>query len=216
MSRLSKSCADVLESSPFGLSSEKLSLLRREKEQLDDGALVGLTLSGDARAYETLVRRYQKLVYNVLYQMVRSHEAASDLTQDTFLKAYRALSTFRQEARFKPWLMRIATNGGLNWIRDHKSEESLEGMLEENPLAEPQGRENVEEEVEWRLSQALLSDALSELPARHRHVFILRYQHDMTYEDIAAAVGEPPTTIKSLLFRIRERLRKMLAEKMKV
>ncbi len=188
--------------------------MREQKVDLDDGRLVSHTLKGDGNAFEVLVRRYQKLVYNVLYEMVRNHETAADLTQDTFLKAFRSLSRFRQEASFKPWLLRIATNSGLNWIRDSKNEDSLEELLEENPSAEPAGREDVEAEVAWRLSQAQLSEALTELPVRYRHVFVLRYQHDLSYEDIAAIVDEPVTTIKSLLHRVREKLRKTLLDKM--
>jgi hypothetical protein len=71
----------------------------RIDDSLDDSSLVKACLSGDKRAYEVLLRRYQKLVYNVLYQMVHSHEMAADLTQDTFLKAYRALGTFRTEGK---------------------------------------------------------------------------------------------------------------------
>lgn len=183
-------------------------------QQLDDAQLVRQTLSGEHKAYEVLVRRYQKLVYNMLYQMVPSHETAADLTQETFMKAFRALSTFRQEAKFKPWLLRIASNSCINLLRDRKECDSLEALLEENPQAEPPGRVDVELEVEWKLSQQMLNDALTKLPPRHRQVFMLRYQHDLAYEEIAEVTGEPVTTIKSLLFRIRETLRKNLANMM--
>lgn len=181
-------------------------------DSLDDASLVKACLNGDNRAYEVLLRRYQKLVYNVLFQMVHSHEMAADLTQDTFLKAYRALKTFRVEGKFKPWLLRIATNTCLNAIRDNKEHDSLDDILEENPGAEPAYDEKIEEMVEWRLTHKKLEDALKQLPVRHRQVFILRYQHDLPYEEIAEVSGESVSTIKSLLFRIREKLRKMLAE----
>jgi RNA polymerase sigma-70 factor (ECF subfamily) len=180
----------------------------------DDSRLVSETLSGNLKSYEALVRRYQKLVYNVIYQMVLNHESASDLTQDTFLKAFKALSNFRLEARFKPWLLRIASNGALNYIRDRKEAGSLDEMLEENPASEPASSFDVEREVEWRLSQGMLSDALAQLSPRHRQFFVLRYQHDLSYDDISQITGEPESTIKPLLFRIREKLRKLLAEKM--
>lgn len=180
-------------------------------DDLDDTGLVRLTLSGNKKAYEVLVRRYQKLVYNVLYQMVRSHETAGDLTQETFMKAYRALSTFKLDAKFKPWLLKIATNSCLNMIRDVKESDSLEAMLEENPHAEPPGRQDVEEEVEWRLTQQMLSDALEQVPVRQRQMFVLRYQHDLSYDEISEVCGESVSAVKSVLFRVRERLRKMLS-----
>lgn len=184
------------------------------KAQLDDSSVVGAVLSGDGKSYDILVRRYQKLVYNMLFQMVHSHEMAADLTQETFLKAYRALGTFRREAKFKPWLLRIATNSCLNAIRDSKDHDSLDAIVEENPLAEPVGTIDVEAEVEWRISQQMLVEALSQLKLRHRQIFVLRYQHDLSYEEIAEVSGESISTVKSLLFRIREKLRTILQEKM--
>ncbi|MBY0546644.1 MAG: RNA polymerase sigma factor [Candidatus Obscuribacterales bacterium] len=207
LSQGSKSIWDGVLKKREGLSAFQL-------EEAEDAKLVALTLSGNSKSFEVLVRRYQKLVYNVIYQMIQSHETAADLTQDTFLKSYRALASFRSEARFKPWILRIASNTTLNHIRDSKARahDSLEEILGDNPLAEPPSADDVEAEVELRFSQAMLAEALQSLPDRHRQVFVLRYQHDLSYADIATVVDEPETTIKSLLFRIREKLRKMLVE----
>src|SRR5581483_8785808 len=152
---------------------------------LADDVLVRKARAGDQKSFEALVRRYQKLVYNVIYQMIRSHESAADLTQDTFLKAYRALSSFDLDRSFKPWLLRIATNSTLNHIRFTKGAHSLEELLEQNPQAEPAARDDVEAEVEFRVSQHQLFDALGQLPMRQRQIFILRYQQDLPYDEIA-------------------------------
>ena len=191
-------------------------MTRSDFELANDKELVSLTLRGNGRAYETLVRRYQKLVYNVLFQMLQSHESAADVTQDTFLKAYRALPSFRTEAPFKPWLLRIATNTALNKLRYSKAHEhdSIDDLMDANSFAEPASKHDVEREVEWRLSQASLNEALAKLPVRHRHIFLLRYQHDLTYADIAVVTDETETTIKSLLFRTRDKLRKLLQDEM--
>lgn len=181
-------------------------------DSLDDASLVKVCLAGNNQAFEVLLRRYQKLVYNVLYQMVHSHEMAADLTQDTFLKAFRALNTFRVEAKFKPWLLRIATNTCLNAIRDKKEYDSLDEILDVNPLAEPSDNESVEDIVDLRITQQRLEDALKLLSVRHRQIFILRYQYDLPYEEIAESTGESLSSVKSLLFRIREKLRKILAD----
>jgi len=179
---------------------------------LADADLVGKTRSGDNKAFEVLVRRYQKLVYNVIYQMTRNHESASDLTQDTFLKAYRALPSFDTTKSFKPWLLKIATNTALNLIRDRKGQQSLDELLEVNPQAEPASSEDLEQEVEWRVSQHMLFDALGKLPMQQRRVFVLRYQHDLPYEEIAEVSEISVSSVKSLLFRARENLRKILSE----
>ena len=180
-----------------------------------DQQLIEWTLAGNQKAFEILLRRYQKLVYNVIYQMVQNHDAAADLTQDTFLKSYKALASFRNSAAFKPWLLKIASNTTLNYIRDTRGKlvASLEELLEENPNAEPPSKLSVEESVDLHMSQAKLAEAIARLPVRQRQIFILRYQHDLPYADIASIVDESESSIKSLLFRIREKLRKMLTEK---
>lgn len=187
----------------------------RDLEAADDQKLVSLTLTGSQKAFEILLRRYQKLVYNVIFQMVQNHEAAADLTQDTFLRTYKGLATFRGNAAFKPWLLKIASNTTLNYIRDNKGRAavSLEEILEENPHAEPSSKERIEEQVELHISQANLAEAIALLPVRQRQIFVLRYQHDLPYADIASITDETESSIKSLLFRIREKLRKSMLEK---
>lgn len=177
---------------------------------LDENALVQLAIDQPA-AFEELVRRHQKLVYNVLYQMVRSHEQAADLTQETFLRVYRGLKSFRKDAKFKPWLLKIATNACLNHIRDSKDADSLDQLLDENPLAEPAASDDVERTAELRITQTLLNEAMQELTARQRQAFVLRYVHDLPYEEIGAVLEVPISTVKPLLFRIREQLKKLLA-----
>ncbi|MBX3075200.1 sigma-70 family RNA polymerase sigma factor [Candidatus Obscuribacterales bacterium] len=181
-----------------------------------DAELVGKTRAGDNKAFEVLVRRYQKLVYNIIYQMIRNHDSASDLTQDTFLKAYKALPGFDTTKSFKPWLLKIATNSTLNTIRDQKGQQSLEELLEVNPQAEPASTEDVEQEVEWRVSQHMLFDALGQLPIQQRKTFVLRYQQDLPYEEIAEISELSVSSVKSLLFRARENLRKILSEQLAV
>lgn len=181
-----------------------------------DAELVGKTRAGDNKAFEVLVRRYQKLVYNIIYQMIRNHDSASDLTQDTFLKAYKALPGFDTTKSFKPWLLKIATNSTLNTIRDQKGQQSLEELLEVNPQAEPASTDDVEQEVEWRVSQHMLFDALGQLPIQQRKTFVLRYQQDLPYEEIAEISELSVSSVKSLLFRARENLRKILSEQLAV
>jgi RNA polymerase sigma-70 factor (ECF subfamily) len=191
---------------------------RANLDNASDNELVLVTLRGQTRAYEFIVRRYQKLVYNVIFHMMQNHETASDVMQDTFLRAYNGLHTFRTDARFKPWLLRIANNCALNKLREMKvrDHDSLDSMLDEDAYSEPAAAQNVEAEVEWRLSQVMVVDALKKLLPRHRQMFLLRYQHDLSYADIAHITDESESTVKSVLFRSREKLRKILAEEMTV
>lgn len=178
----------------------------------DDQKLIDLALCGNTKAFEQLLRRYQKVVYNLLFHMVRSHEIAADLTQDSFLKAFKSLRTFRRGANFKPWILRIATNSCLNYVRDNKQVSSLDAMLEAEPALEPVSPVDVEREVELKISQQELFAALEQLSSRQRNIFVLRYQNDLSYDDIAGISGESVSTVKSMLFRIRDKLRRILAE----
>jgi len=182
-----------------------------DKDASDESGLIVRTISGDNKAYEVLVRRYQKLVYNMLYRMVGEHETAADLTQESFIRAFHGLKTFRHQYKFRPWLLRIATNTCINHLRRLEPCDSLEATLEENPHYEPKARNVTESIVESRELRQNLDDALNTFPVRHRQIFRLYYQQDLSYEEIVAVTGESISGIKSLLFRMREQLRRMLA-----
>ncbi len=179
------------------------------KQQTDQN-LIKLSIKGNKSAYEAIVLRYQKLVYNVVFQLVKSKETANDVTQETFIKAYKALPTFRENLALRPWLLRIATNSSLNALRGAKSVESLDYLLEDSPGAEPVSKTNLESEVENRILKEQLNQALNELKPIHRHIFLLRYQHDLSYEEISAVLEEPVSTVKSLLFRVRNKVRLLI------
>jgi RNA polymerase sigma-70 factor (ECF subfamily) len=181
-------------------------------EKYDDDKLIELTLRGEKRGYEALVRRYQKLVFNVIFQLLKDDNAAADVTQETFLKAYKALSTFDRKRSFRPWLLRIATNTALNLIRANKPHESLDSLLELAPSEEPRSGQDVESEVESSLTREHLTRILDKMKPIHRHIFLLRYQRELSYEEISEIMGEPVTTIKSLLFRVRTKVREMFME----
>lgn len=177
-----------------------------------DDKLIELTLAGEQRSYEALVRRYTRLVYNVAFQIVKEEGAAADVTQETFLKAYKALDRFRIGQKFKPWLLRIATNSALNVIRASSKHTSLDDLLIESPADEPRSKEDIESEVESKMLQEELSRVLATLKPIHRHIFLLRYQHDLSYEEISEVMSEPVSTIKSLLFRARTAVRERFKE----
>src|SRR5688572_24187493 len=107
----------------FSLAIKGQVLTRADLDLADDRNLVSLTLRGNNRAYEVLVRRYQKLVYNVLYQMLQNHETAADVTQDTFLKAYRGLSSFKLESPFRSEERRVGKECRSGWSPDQNRED---------------------------------------------------------------------------------------------
>ncbi len=160
------------------------------------------------------MRRYQGLVLSVTYAQVKNDETARDLTQETFLKAFRALHQFDVNRPFKPWLLRIANNATLDYLRSkqNKEELSLDLILEEEPAMEPYTTDDPSEIADHNLFIEKLALALKLLPLRHRQAFVLRYQFDLAYEEIAEVMQESESNVRTLLFRARYRLRKLLSD----
>jgi len=169
----------------------------------DDNELVLGCLSGDEHAFETLLLRYQRAVFNAVLRMVRQRDEADDLTQTTFLKAYERLRTFHSDQKFFSWLYRIAINETINPLRRR-------GRLE--PLGDD--RQSADHNPEQSAVEADLSDhvqdALMSISADYRAVLVLRHFEDCSYEEIAQIVGVPEKTVKSRLFSARTLLRERL------
>jgi RNA polymerase sigma-70 factor (ECF subfamily) len=173
----------------------------------EDHALVEQALAGHKRAFEDLVRRYEKPIYYLCLRSVREEGAAADLAQTTFLKAYEGLRGFRGQASFKTWLYRIAINLCKNYVRDHgkKKWDSL-GEMDPPSTANPL-RELIEHE-----SQQLLARAWARLPEKQRMTVTLKVQEGMKYREIAEVMGSSVGTIKANFHHACTRLKAMLQE----
>lgn len=181
----------------------------------EDLACVKKTLAGDRRAFEALVKRHQGLIYNLLNRMVQDSEVARDLTQEAFLKAFRNLKQFDQKhyKTVKPWLIKIATNNALDYLRQSKSTVSLDQLLSDEPYLEPSTDVDASVDAEHTMFVEKLNQALALLPLRHRQAFVLRYQFEFSYEEISKSMQENENTVRTLLFRAKDRLRKLILEK---
>ena len=174
-----------------------------------DAALVGKSLEGDAAAFESLVTRYQRVLFNVALRMLGDYEDAEDATQAAFIKAYRNLATFDRTHRFFSWLYRILLNECLNARRDRRPHEAIEPEMPElvigdGPLEALQAAER----------RRLVQHALLALPHESREVIVLRHFGELGYEDIAATLGIAVKTVKSRLYTARQRLlERLLPEK---
>lgn len=176
--------------------------------------------AGEAQAFDDFVIRYSQNVYALLIRLTEDEEEARDLTQETFLRALKAIKNFRGDADLKTWLYRIAVNESRNrfrwWKRRHKSSMiSLDAEMNssEKPLSETitDDSENPEMETLRRERERALRQALRELPVNFREVIILRDIEGLTYEEAAAALETNVGTIKSRIARGREELRKKLS-----
>lgn len=178
-----------------------------------DGVLVRRTLEGDSQAFDLLVRRYERQVYSLLYRTLGVREDAEDLTQQAFIRAYHALSAFRQDASFLTWLYKIASNLSIDLMRTRQAkrtssiDEALDGGYE--PITTD--RQDDPEAMAVRGSvDEIVHGAVMELPDRYRIAVLLRHNADMSIDEIAEELGLPTGTVKTHLYRARELLRQRL------
>lgn len=159
---------------------------------------VALCLKGDASAFEPIVARYQKVLFNVALRMLGEPEDARDVTQTAFVKAWEHLASYDPSHRFFSWLYRIMVNESLNLIARRRRQVPLDADL---PSPERADRAAEAGELMERLRAALLA-----LPRESREVLVLRHFAEQSYQEIAWTLGIPEKTVKSRLFTARQRL----------
>jgi RNA polymerase sigma-70 factor, ECF subfamily len=182
-------------------------------EQSDDETLLFAAQGGDLDAYNILVARHQRAVFNLCYRILGSTAEAEDATQDTFLKAWQAAKTFKGGV-VRPWLFRIATNRCYDALRSSARHptDSLSGDDDGADTAIPDSDTMVNPlaQVEQRELSVLLQAALDLLPSDQRVAVILCDVQRFTYDEASQITGAPAGTMKSRAFRGRERLRQIL------
>jgi RNA polymerase sigma-70 factor, ECF subfamily len=159
---------------------------------------------GNLFAFEEIVRRHQRRVFAVAYRVLRRHDAADDVAQEAFVRAWRNLKDFDLERPFAPWVCRIAANLAVNEVRSPRARE--EGLPEghaETPSAAADPLEGVLDQEARRV----LSAALGQIPEDQRAVFVLRVFEEQSYKEIAESLGLSIGTVMSRLSRAREKLR---------
>jgi RNA polymerase sigma-70 factor, ECF subfamily len=169
--------------------------------------LLAKARGGNLFAFEEIVKRYQRRVYATAYRILRRPDLADDVAQDAFLRAYEALHRFDLARPFGPWICRIAANLAINHVR---SPEAREEGLPEGHGETPAPTEDPLTRVLEGEAQAVLEAALGQLPAEQRAVFTLRVHDELSYREIAEALGIQLGTVMSRLSRARERLREAL------
>lgn len=177
-----------------------------------DRDLVVRARDGEAEAFETIVRSYQRRVYGVALRMTRRHEVADDIAQETFVRAYSHLDRFELGRPLAPWLTRIAVNLSLNHLTGATKREQQ--FAEGGPAADPPA-ERDPDPLTGLLSkefQKALDTAVQKLPAEQKAVFVLKVHEEMRYEEIAAVLDISKGTVMSRLFRARQKLKEMLKD----
>ncbi|ODU27994.1 MAG: RNA polymerase subunit sigma-70 [Pseudonocardia sp. SCN 73-27] len=169
---------------------------------LDDATLVARARDGDIRAFEQLVRRYQRRIYQLALRMTASRADAEDITQEVFVTAWRRLPELREDAAVVGWLYRTATNRCLNLLRSRKPVAEMDEatVAADRPADDPQrGAENT-------ARREALVEALGQLPPAQRAVWLLREVHGRSYDEIAELVDTTPDAVRGRLARARVQL----------
>ena len=177
----------------------------RDALRSEDERLVRACQGGEREAFSGLVERYQRDVYRLCYRYVNNHHDANDMAQEAFLKAFRALPSFRGDSSFSTWLYRIAVNTCLNFRQSRRA--PYEPLSEELPDLRPR----VAESIEAGERAASVRAAVAKLPEKQRATLILKLYHELTHEEVARILGSSVGTVKANLFHALNNLRKTLA-----
>lgn len=173
--------------------------------------LVAKAKKGDIYSFERLVERYQKKLYYLALRMTRSHEAADDLAQESFIKAFYSIKSFKEGYSFCAWVYKICINLTINYLKRQKftiSENQLpQGSLE---LIKDSGKADASEQLVKDELTKKIENEIEHLPQEFRAVFILKTYEELSYEEIANTLKISKGTVMSRLFRARERLQKSL------
>ena len=181
--------------------------MTREEER----AVIDRVLSGDANAFEALVKANEKGVYNLALRMLGSAEDALDASQEAFFRAYKALGSFRGDSKFSVWLYRMASNICLDMLRKagRRDETSLTGEEQEDiPL--PDSRFDPQAALERSEVRRAVRAGLDRLDPAFRQVLVLRDVNGLSYDEIAQALDLEEGTVKSRIFRARRKLAAIL------
>ena len=183
----------------------------------DELALVQAAKGGDVRAFEQLVKRYDRNVFRIAQHITQNREDAEDVVQEAFLKAYRNLQQFQGQSKFYTWLVRIAVNEALMKLRRRKPERtvSLDEEIKTDEDSVPREVADWSPNPEQQYNQAELREILTKtiqgLPSSFRTVFVLRDVEGLSTEETAEALELSIPAVKSRLLRARLQLRERLS-----
>jgi len=186
----------------------------------DDLAIVQLVLGGDREAFRTLVERHQGMVLGVVTRLAGDRDSAEELAQETFVRAYQGLASFRGEARFSTWLVQIALHVARNHLKRKRRNAkvvSLDELQERDAMDSRWLREtrrsfSADGGVENQELAVRLGRAMDQLPHSYREVFVLKHVQEMSYEEIARITGDSVGSLKVRAHRARSILREALSD----
>jgi RNA polymerase sigma-70 factor (ECF subfamily) len=175
-------------------------------KQEQDSALVQACLGGNQKAFEILIERYQRPIYNLAYRFSTDKEDAEDITQSVFVKAYEKLGTFNDRYKFFSWLYKIAVNESINFLNRKKKFDVFDERLHSATRDTNEGYRDHE-------MSATIDTALLELKPEYRIVVVLNHFQDLSYREISYILDIHENTVKSRLFSARKKLKTLLLKR---
>ena len=208
----------AMEQTPSARSASPLGAMDRADAStladLGETALVAACLAGRPGAFDVIVERHRRSMYQLCYRFVGNHEDASDLSQDIFLRAFRGLRSFRGQASLSTWLYRIGINVCLNRVSAKSTLDRSERSttpIDELPVIDDRG--DSPSDLVLRKERAVrVRAAIAQLPRKQRATLILRTYHEMTHQEIADVLGSSVGAVKANFFHALGNLKKLLGE----
>lgn len=205
-----------------GVTVQKpLATMDANPSRSEELALIQRAQDGDTGAYDELVRRHQERIYATIYHMTSNHEDANDLAQETFIKAYSALKSFKGDSSFFTWVYRIAVNKTINFLKQRKNRSAMSlNDLDFNAEHDPDfvalvSDKTPRREVNLAELQEKLNEAMQKLSETHRLVVTLHDIQGLPHEEIARITGCNVGTVRSRLFYARQQLQAYLTDYLK-
>jgi RNA polymerase sigma-70 factor, ECF subfamily len=187
--------------------------------QMDDAAIMLELRSGNMAGFDYLIQKYRKPIIHFMYRMVHNQAVAEELAQEVFLRVYRSRETYRAEARFSTWLYRIATNLGVNYVRDNRHERNASTVYLDETDSETGTTPDVADATPNIESNLLRNERLNAirqhvlaLPERQRTAVLMHKYEGLDYKQIGEVLKLSESATKSLLFRAYQTLRERLKD----
>ena len=181
--------------------------MKTEQVPCCEGQLIQRAKRGESVAFELISKSYRPMLYQVAMRVLRNNDDANDAVQETLLKAYRAIKDFDPARPLKPWLCRICSNVCIDMVRCRRHETE---SIEQHEYMLCDGTFNFATLAEDRMAREMVIEAIGRLPAKYRHIILMRHFRHMDLNEIADELKAPEGTIKSWLFRARGLLRRDL------
>jgi RNA polymerase sigma-70 factor (ECF subfamily) len=178
-------------------------------EKNDESKLIEQAKRGHREAFEALMKRYQREIYNLSYRIAGNHHDADDIAQNAFIKAYFSLKKFRGDSSFKTWIYMIALNTAKTFVTKDRKREKREYPLLEEVTANRMDKTRPDEVLS---AKGIVARALQSMPERQKEVLILKYFHGMKHVEIAKALRITPGAAKANLFNAMQYLKRKIKD----